>query len=159
MSKLLAYAKANNRFAVAETTKKPLQCKNKDKSYCGSEGDCFKWVWEYVYKSGYGKIRNYYDAGDMKSDWARHFADFFNTKANADRWGLQRLPIDNPYDAPPGAIVVVPPGTPGTSHPTAGDIAVATGTDDFINDGPKMRYSRAYFANPKNKALGIYAPL
>jgi len=90
---------------------------------------------------------------------ARGFAEYFNVKANADRWGLQRLPIDNPYEAPPGAIVVVPPGTPGTSHQTAGDIAVATGTDDFINDGPRMQYDRAYFANPKNKALGIFAPL
>ena len=33
---------------------------------------------------------------------------------------------NNPYNAPRGAIVVVKAGTPGTAHPVAGDIAVAS---------------------------------
>jgi hypothetical protein len=58
---------------------------------------------------------------------ARYFADYFNVAANREKWGLQKLDIKNPYDAPAGAIVVVGPGSPGTKHPTAGDIAVAGG--------------------------------
>ena len=125
-----------------------------------SAGRCFEYVWNYLWKSGYGKIDSYNDAPDMPSTYARNFAEYMNAGSNAATWGLQRLPINNPYDAPRGAIVVVAPGTPGTAHPTAGDITIAAGNGRFINDGPYMGYggSRQAFINGGGKVLGIYAP-
>jgi hypothetical protein len=126
-----------------------------------SVGRCFEYVWDYLWRSGYGAINDYHDAPDMPSAYARNFAEYMNKNGNAARWGLQRLPISNPYDAPRGAIVVVAPGTPGTAHPTAGDITIAAGNGRFINDGPFMGYggSRQAFVNGGGKVLGIYAPL
>jgi uncharacterized protein YraI len=140
MRNVLAYAKNNHRGA--------------------SNGQCFNAVWGYLTKSGYGKLRNWNDAPDMQSGEARNFAEYMNVNGNAAKWGLQRLSIANPYDAPAGSVVVVAAGTPGTAHPTAGDIAIATGTGVFINDGPRMTYGpRASFAANGGKVLGIYAPL
>lgn len=139
MARIVAFAEANNGGA--------------------SNGDCFKYVWRYIYQSGYGKIRNYHDAPDMKSDYARHFAEYMNSGDNARRWGLRRLSVASPYDAPRGAIVVVGPGTPGTRHPVAGDIAVARGDGTFINDGPRMRYGDpSRFARDGGRLLGVYVP-
>ena len=39
---------------------------------------------------------------------------------------------NNPYNAQEGALVVVSAGTPGTAHPVAGDIAVASGDGRFL---------------------------
>jgi peptidoglycan hydrolase-like protein with peptidoglycan-binding domain len=142
MRKLLEYAEANNTGA--------------------SRGRCFEYVWRYMTSngSGYGKIRNYNDASDMPSTYARNFAEYMNTGDNAARWGLRRLNITNPYDAPPGAIVVVAPGTPGTAHPTAGDIAIATGQNRFVNDGPNMGYGDpARFHQDGGRLLGVYVPM
>ncbi|HEU4408484.1 MAG TPA: hypothetical protein VFS43_24695 [Polyangiaceae bacterium] len=126
-----------------------------------SGGRCFEYVWDYLWRSGYGKIDEYNDAPDMPSAYARNFAEYMNQGNNAATWGLQRLPINNPYDAPVGAVVVVAAGSPGTAHPTAGDIAIAAGGGRFINDGPNMGYggSRQAFVNGGGKVLGIYAPL
>ncbi len=127
-----------------------------------SNGRCFEYVWRYMTSngSGYGKIKNYNDASDMPSTYARNFAEYMNQGDNAARWGLRKLNITNPYDAPPGAIVVVGPGTPGTSHPTAGDIAIATGKGRFVNDGPNMGYGDpARFQRDGGKLLGVYVPL
>jgi hypothetical protein len=123
-----------------------------------SGGRCFEFVWRYISESGYGLIDEFGDASDMPSAFARNFAEYMNANGNAARWGLQRLSITNPYDAPAGAIVVVAPGTPGTSHPTAGDISIATGGSCFINDGPCMTYGgRDGFTNG-GKVLGVYVP-
>ena len=141
MNKLLAYAKSHNTGA--------------------SRGRCFEFVWKYMTNTGYGKIRNYKDAADMPSTFARNFAEYMNSNgnANAKRWGLRKLDIPNPYDAPPGAIVVVAPGTPGTAHPTAGDIAIAAGGGRFINDGPNMGYGDpARFLRDGGRVLGVYVP-
>jgi hypothetical protein len=126
-----------------------------------STGKCFEYVWSYLWKSGYGKIDDYNDAPDMPSAYARNFAEYMNQGNNAAKWGLQRLPITNPYDAPRGSVVVVAAGSPGTAHPTAGDITIAAGNGVFINDGPYMGYggSRQAFINGGGKVLGIYAPL
>jgi peptidoglycan hydrolase-like protein with peptidoglycan-binding domain len=141
MRKLLEYAESHNTGA--------------------SNGRCFEHVWRYMTSngSGYGKIRDYNDASDMPSTYARNFAEYMNQGGNAERWGLRRLNITNPYDAPPGAIVVVGPGTPGTSHPTAGDIAIATGKGRFVNDGPNMGYGEpSRFKADGGTLLGVYVP-
>jgi Bacterial SH3 domain len=139
MRKVLAYAQKNNSGA--------------------SSGYCFKWVWGYLTSSGYGKLNDWNDAPEMRSGEARFFAEYMNVNGNAAKWGLQKLPITNPYDAPAGAVVVVAAGSPGTNHPTAGDISIARGNGLFINDGPSQGYgSRADFA-ARGKLLGIYAPL
>ena len=63
---------------------------------------------------------------------------------------------NNPYNAPLGAIVVVAAGAPGTSNPTAGDIAVATGGDIFYNGGEMSYGPKSSF--PTKYTLGIYVP-
>jgi hypothetical protein len=125
-----------------------------------SRGRCFQYVWNYLWRSQYGLIDQYNDAPDMPSAEARNFAEYMNRNGNAARWGLQRVSLSNPYDAPRGAIVVVAAGTPGTAHPTAGDIAIAAGGGRFINDGPNMGYggSRQAFINGGGRVLGIYVP-
>ena len=140
MSRLLSIAESNNGGA--------------------SRGDCFKYVWRYLVAAKYGKIRNHHDAADMKSDYARNFAEYMNSGSNAARWGLRRLSVTTPHDAPPGAVVVVGPGTPGTRHPTAGDIAVAAGGGRFVNDGPRMGYGpRERFLSDGGTLLGVYVPM
>jgi soluble lytic murein transglycosylase-like protein len=89
---------------------------------------------------------------------ARMYADFLNTGDNAKKVGLKRLNIDNPYEAPAGAIVVVAPHTPGTSHPTAGDITIAAGNGRFINDGEMNYHGSANFPPGNTHVLGIYVP-
>lgn len=125
-----------------------------------SRGRCFQYVWDYLWKSQYGNIDAYNDAPDMGSSEARMFAEYMNRGNNAQTWGLQKLSITNPYDAPRGAVVVVAAGSPGTAHPTAGDIAIAAGGGRFINDGPNMGYggSRQAFASGGGRVLGIYVP-
>jgi uncharacterized protein YgiM (DUF1202 family) len=125
-----------------------------------SRGRCFQYVWNYLWRSRYGYIDQYNDAPDMPSAEARNFAEYMNRNGNAARWGLQRLSLSNPYDAPRGSIVVVAAGSPGTAHPTAGDIAIAAGGGRFINDGPNMGYggSRQAFINGGGRVLGIYVP-
>ena len=124
-----------------------------------SRGRCFEFVWRYLTNSTYGQLNDFNDAADMRSGEARNFAEYFNVKANADLWGLQRLSITNPYDAPVGSVVVVAAGSPGTSHPTAGDITIAAGGGRFINDGPQMSYGpKASFLADGGKVLGVFVP-
>lgn len=125
-----------------------------------SRGRCFEYVWRYLWSSGYGLIDNPDDAPDMESAYARNFAEYMNVNGNASRWGLERLNISNPYDAPMGAVVVVAAGSPGTSHPTAGDISIAAGGGVFVNDGPAMGYggSGSAFVSGGGRVLGVYVP-
>lgn len=136
---------------------------NNHGGYCG--GDCFEFVWRYLYKSGYGNISRYSDLPRMQSDWARHFADFMNaSQANLDEAGLQRLdtaynpPITNPHDPriPKGAVIVVAPGSYGCSHAYAGDIVIKAGEGHFVNDGPRMDYGTR--SSWYGKVLGVYVP-
>jgi hypothetical protein len=58
---------------------------------------------------------------------------------------------------PPGAIIVVAAGAPGTSHPTAGDISIkGNGKDEFFNDHAMSYGDATKF--PAGKLLGIYVP-
>ena len=122
-------------------------------------GWCYRAVKQYISHTpgGYGELNasNIYKISQAK---ARDFADFMNRNDNAAKHGLRKLDITNPYDAPPGALVVVAPRTPGTHHPTAGDITIAAGNGRFFNDG-NMGYGGPRNFPPGNRhVLGIYVP-
>jgi hypothetical protein len=120
------------------------------------DGRCYKHVWRFLtWVGGYGKVvQKGIPASHAR--YARQFAELVNR--NPAAYGLRKLALDNPYMAPPGAIVVVRPGTPGTAHPVAGDIAVADGNGRFFNGG-EMRYGGPGNFPPGNRhVLGIYVP-
>jgi len=120
-------------------------------------GRCYEAVYKLIERSGFGKMPAT-GVPDSHSAYARNFAEYANVPGNLERLGLRKLEVTNPYDAPRGAIVVVGPGTPGTSHPTAGDIAVSLGGGRFINDG-EMGYGGAGSFPPGNRqVLGVYVP-
>ncbi len=119
------------------------------------QGWCLKRIGDYLDQISYGKIGQ---GGLPRMPYARNVAEYLNA---GDRWksmGLKRLDIDNPYDAPAGAIVVVRPGTPGTAHPTAGDIVVAVGGGRFINDGEMGYGGSGNFPPGNNYVMGVYIP-
>lgn len=132
----------------------------------GSRGDCMAFVWGYMTRSGYGKLDNWNDLPGMNGALARGLPDHLNASAaHLKEAGLQRLdtsttpPIKNPHDPriPPGAVIVVAPGSYGTSHPTAGDIVVkGSRSGEFINDGPRMDYGTQ--GSWYGRILGVYVP-
>jgi peptidoglycan hydrolase-like protein with peptidoglycan-binding domain len=126
------------------------------------DGFCYKHVANFLDQvPAYGKIGNrQFDSQVPGSHWAeaRQFAEWANRGDNAAKMGLRRLNIDNPYDAPPGAIVVVRAGTPGTAHATAGDIAVRGTGNNFYNGGSMSYGGRQSFPPGNNLVLGIYVP-
>jgi peptidoglycan hydrolase-like protein with peptidoglycan-binding domain len=132
----------------------------------GSRGDCMAFVWSYMTRSGYGKLDNWNDLPGMDGALARGLPDYVNASAaRLKEAGLQRLdtatnpPIKNPHDSriPPGAVIVVAPGSTGTRHPTAGDIVVrGTRSGEFINDGPAMNYGTQ--GTWYGRILGVYVP-
>jgi len=145
MDAVVAYALANHRGA--------------------SSGQCFNAVWEYLTRSGYGKLDQWGDLPAMQSAEARNFSDYLNSsQKNLDEAGLKRLdttlnpPITSPHDPriPKGAIIVVAAGSTGTAHPTAGDIVIKADTGRFVNDGPNMDYGTAN--TWQGKLLGVYIP-
>lgn len=129
-------------------------------------GRCYAAVARYIDTSGYGTMAAQHgDAiGSLPAipaaygAYAHDFADYANEPGHADALGLTRLALDNPYDAPAGAIVVVRAGTPGTSHPTAGDISIAAGNGVFFNDGTMSYGGAQRFAAGNDYVLGIYVP-
>jgi hypothetical protein len=125
------------------------------------DGRCYFHVANFLDRVPYGKVGNrQFNSQVPGSHWreARQFAEWANKGNNADRMGLKRLNIDNPYDAPPGAIVVVRAGTPGTAHPTAGDIAVRGEGNAFYNGGEMSYGGRGNFPPGNNYVLGVYMP-
>jgi lysozyme len=124
------------------------------------DGRCYHHVSIFLAEChGYGKIKDPHKQfpGSALPE-AHDFADFINSQGPA-RWGLERLSISSPYDAPAGAIVVVKAGSPGTHHPTAGDIAVADGHGKFFNGGVMGYHGRAgWNASPRAHLLGAYIP-
>jgi len=151
MARLLAWAKSHNSGS--------------------SHGQCYAYVWKYIMAVGYGKISgSHFPGSEMGSAYARDFAIYMNKPGIAEKWGLRRLKINNPYDAPAGAIIVVKAGTPGTANPVAGDIAIksdvkmsrygAPNSFYFINDGPYMNYhDPRRFTQDHGVLLGAYVPL
>ena len=90
---------------------------------------------------------------------AHDFADWLNrSPSHLKAAGLTRLKIDNPYDAPAGAIIVVRAGTPGTHHPTAGDIVISGGHGRLFNDGEMGYGGPGNFPRGNNYVLGVYVP-
>jgi hypothetical protein len=150
MQALLAQAKEN------ADGKKPL-------------GKCYHVVKTDIDEVGYGDLAKSGNSAFPKQipscdqEYAHQFADYMNAKGangqtNASNLGLQKLPITNPYDAPPGSIIVVRAGTPGTRNPVAGDIVVAGGGGKFYNDGNMGYGGSKNFPAGNNYVLGIYAP-
>jgi hypothetical protein len=145
MNDVVAYALANNRGA--------------------SNGQCFNAVWGYLTNSGYGNLKEWADLPAMQSGLARNFSDYLNaSQRNLDEAGLKRLdttltpPITSPHDPriPKGAVIVVAPGSYGTSDPVAGDIVIKAGEGRFVNDGPNMDYGTS--SNWYGEVLGVYIP-
>jgi GH24 family phage-related lysozyme (muramidase) len=123
------------------------------------DGRCYYHVCMFLVACGhYGKITNpYKQFTDAQRAEAHDFADLMS--AGVERWGLERVAIRNPYDAPSGSIVVVAAGSPGTHHPTAGDIAVADGHGQFYNGGMMGYGGRAGWDAARGaKVLGCYIP-
>jgi lysozyme len=124
------------------------------------DGRCYYHVCQFLVQcGGYGKIRNPYT--QFPSQYlpeAHGFADLMNSRG-PEHFGLERLSMSSPYNAPSGSIVVVAAGSPGTHHPTAGDIAIADGHGNFYNGG-MMGYSgpAGWNASPRAKLLGVYIP-
>ena len=124
-------------------------------------GACYLHVSGYIDALGYGGI----SAGGFQRAIppayyaeAHLFAYYLNQGSQAAQLGLRRLPLHNPYLAPAGALVVVRAGTPGTHHPTAGDIAVADGAGHFYNGG-EMSYGGSDTFFPGNTyVVGIFVP-
>jgi hypothetical protein len=153
-------------------------------------GHCYGAVWGYLQKAAQnGGIGNNGIANaNPPSSFAAQFGEWMNEGDNAKSVGMKRLDIKNPYDAPPGAVVVVAAGSPGTSshdshgdsyatdngvsvadwnaHPDwPGDISIATGDGvNFVNDHNDESYggSRAAWekaaAAGNAKLIGAYVP-
>ncbi|HET9627333.1 MAG TPA: peptidoglycan-binding protein [Kofleriaceae bacterium] len=124
------------------------------------DGRCYYHICQFlILCGGYGKIKNPYTqfpSGDLP--YAHDFADLMNA-GGSTKFGLDKLAMASPYDAPAGSIVVVAAGSPGTSHPTAGDISVADGSGGFFNGGAMSYGGRAgWAASPRAKLLGVYVP-
>jgi ribosomal protein L27 len=116
-------------------------------------GKCLFAVQNYLDQVTYGKGKV------PRLPFARNYAEFLNRDHNGEKLGLKRLNIHNPYDAPPGSIVVVRAGTPGTHHPTAGDIVVKGKGDRFFNDGEMGYGGRQNFPKGNDFVLGVYVPV
>jgi hypothetical protein len=122
-------------------------------------GGCYAAVKRHISNAGgYGNIRNIYTDRRFSSfqGYAKDFAHCVDQ--DPARFGLEKLSVSNPYDAPLGAIVVVAPGSPGTHHPTAGDITVRGPGDAFYNDGAMNYHGRAAWPPRHGGVLGVYRP-
>ncbi len=117
------------------------------------DGRCLWHVNNWLDRSTYAKIGN---GNSPRLPLARNYGDWLN--ANHERLGLKKLNIDNPYKAPPGSIVVVRPGTPGTAHPTAGDIVVVGRNGHFYNGGEMGYGGPQNFPRGNRHVIGIFAP-
>jgi LAS superfamily LD-carboxypeptidase LdcB len=124
------------------------------------DGRCYQHVANYIDQAGFcGIKKNGFNAAIPAGYYlyAKNFAEYLNQGDNASRLGIVKLPIDNPYRAPAGSIVVVRPNSPGTRHPTAGDIVVADGKGNFYNGGEMGYGGSQNFPPGNNYVLGVYA--
>ncbi|MBM4279989.1 MAG: peptidoglycan-binding protein [Deltaproteobacteria bacterium] len=115
-------------------------------------GRCLREVQNHLDQVTYGKGKV------PRLPYARNFAQYLNRDGNAARLGLKRLPITNAYDSPPGAIIVVRAGSPGTRHPAAGDIVAKARGDHLYNDGEMGFAGRGNFPRGTNHVLSVYVP-
>jgi peptidoglycan hydrolase-like protein with peptidoglycan-binding domain/GH24 family phage-related lysozyme (muramidase) len=144
----------------AEHRQRMLNVARSDSAGKAPDGRCYFHVCHYIINcGGYGKITNPYSQfTDAQRAEAHDFADLMNS-GGAQRWGLERLSMTSPYHAPPGSLVVVKAGSPGTADRTAGDIAVADGHGKFYNGG-LMGYGgpQKWDSSPTAHLLGVYVP-
>ena len=134
-------------------------------AYCRSksvtnrpDGRCYFHVANFIDAMGYGGISKNGFNSCVGSQYHKYAYQFHSAIGNG-KCGLKNVKDkydNNPYNAPRGALVVVSAGTPGTAHPVAGDIAVASGDGRFWNGG-NMAYGGASY-NYKGKLLAIYVP-
>ncbi len=117
------------------------------------DGYCLKHVGDYLDRTSYGKIGH---GKAPRFPLARNMGDYLNK--NHQSLGLKKLNLDNPYKAPPGAIIVVRPGTPGTRHPTAGDIVVKGPGSHFYNGGEMGYGGPQNFPRGNRHVIGIFVP-
>jgi LAS superfamily LD-carboxypeptidase LdcB len=123
------------------------------------DGYCYTHVANYIDQAGFcGIQKNGFNAAIPAGYYlyAKNFAEYLNQGDNASRLGIVKLPIDNPYRAPAGSIVVVRAGTPGTTDSIAGDIAVADGNGKFYNGGDMGYGGSQNFPPGNNYVLGVY---
>ena len=122
------------------------------------DGQCYKHVANFIDAMGYGGIKK--NGFNSCVDFKFHrYAYQFHSAIGSGRCGLKDVKEkygNNPYNAPRGAIVVVNADTPGTRHPVAGDIAVASGDGRFWNGG-SMGYGGKNH-NYAGQLLAIYVP-
>jgi hypothetical protein len=122
-------------------------------------GKCYVGVKHHIANAGgYGNIHNIYtDTKRFTPQGAAHdFADVVNR--DPATFGLDRLSIANPYDAPEGAIIVVAAGSPGTHKPVYGDISVRGPGNEFYNDGLMGYHGPKAWPPPRGGVLGVYKP-
>lgn len=117
------------------------------------DGMCLKHVGDFLDRVSYGKIGH---GAAPRLPMAKDFGNWLN--ANYKEKGLKKLNLDNPYKAPPGSIVVVRAGTPGTHHPTAGDIVVVGRNGHFYNGGEMGYGGSQNFPKGNHHVIGIFAP-
>ena len=117
------------------------------------DGLCLKHVGDYLDQTTYGKIGH---GGAPRFPLAHNLGDWLNQ--HHTEVGIKKLNIDNPYKAPPGSIVVVRAGTPGTHHPTAGDIVVVGKNGHFYNGGEMGYGGSQNFPKGNNYVIGVFAP-
>jgi hypothetical protein len=130
-----------------------------------SGGHCLNYVQNYLEATGAPGVKV------PRLNWAWDFAVWCDggtttngNSGSAASVGLKKLSTTNPYDAPQGTICVIPhPATgtlnPGNGQPNyAGDISIASGSGQFINDGPTESYggsAAAWSAGGYNAALYV----
>ncbi|QRO01223.1 peptidoglycan-binding protein [Archangium violaceum] len=117
------------------------------------DGYCLKHVNDWLNGITYARIGN---GNSPRLPYAYRYGEWLN--ANLQTLEIQKMNLTNPYKAPAGAIVVVRAGTPGTSHPTAGDIAVADGNGKFYNGGEMGYGGSQNFPAGNTYVIGIFAP-
>ncbi|HEV7554680.1 MAG TPA: peptidoglycan-binding domain-containing protein [Kofleriaceae bacterium] len=122
-------------------------------------GKCYVGVKHHIANAGgYGNIHNIYaDTKRFTPQGAAHdFADVVNR--DPAKFGLERMSIANPYDAPEGAIIVVAAGSPGTHKPVYGDISVRGPGNEFYNDGLMGYHGPKAWPPARGGVLGVYKP-
>jgi peptidoglycan hydrolase-like protein with peptidoglycan-binding domain len=117
------------------------------------DGKCLWHVGNYLDRTAYGKVGN---GQSPRLPMARDYGNWLNQHYKEK--GLKKLNLDNPYKAPPGAIVVVRAGTPGTHHPTAGDIVVVGKNGHFYNGGEMGYGGSQNFPKGNHHVIGIFVP-
>lgn len=163
-------ALGSNSMTLLEVNCQGIQCKcesemNEFEAYSRRksegrrpDGRCYFHVANFIDAMGYGGIKKNGFNSCVGSQY-HSYAYQFHSAIGSGKCGLKDVKEqygNNPYNAPRGALVVVKAGTPGTAHPVAGDIAVASGDGRFWNGG-NMAYGGKNHEYA-GQLLAIYVP-